>query len=142
MMMSGSRYEAKIYSSRKPSTDRDHTILLVPSAIDNKAEVAALYSLYAIGLNIDRITPDDDMFYSSVRSSAMAVGADYFAGSFSDSPYYGVVFPFAIPSTLWEFRQKLGREFTDRLMAYTMRAFNESIYRKTKEDQVAYLCQT
>jgi hypothetical protein len=124
---SGARYDYRIYPDRAPSTDFYHRIILTGQGIEDPSEATALYGMYILNQAIDRVGDRGDPFWQA-RAMMIGDGAVYLSSSFWDKKmrYSPSV------EALWEIRSTLGQPFTDRLLARTVRAFNESAYRKVK----------
>jgi hypothetical protein len=133
-LWSGGRYEYRSYPNQKQSTDFSHNIVLLAPELSDRTAITSLYGMYALGQFLDRTEPDPDDFYWQARDMAITNGAVYFSSSFWNAR---VRYPLPYEA-LWEIREKLGQKFVDQLIAYTMRAFNESIYRSHKSDLGAY----
>jgi hypothetical protein len=134
-LRSRGRYEARQYPGQKPSTDFNQNIVLMKADLEDRSAIVALYGMYVISQVLDRIVsdPPDDWFWQA-HYLVISEGAVYFASSFCDEKMgYS-----QINEALWEIRHTLGQPFTDELMAYTLRACNESIYRTVKALPAVY----
>jgi hypothetical protein len=133
LIPSGGRYEARIYPDRKPSTDFDHNIILSNSEIADRVAPTTLYGMYLLNQSIDRIISTDD-FYRQIRELGITQGAAYLSSSYWNKKIrYFPPYP-----ALWEIRSSLGKKSADGLVAYTVRAFGESVHRNVKMEPSAY----
>jgi hypothetical protein len=132
---SGGRYEFRIYPNQKQSTDFGHNIVFLASEMSARTPVTSLYGMYVLSQFLERAAPDPDDFYWQARDLAITTGSVYFSSSFWNQK---VRYSYIIEA-LWEIRGTLGQKFTDQLIAYAVRAFNESIYKSQRSDLTAYL---
>jgi hypothetical protein len=124
---------SEIYPDRKPSTDFDHNIILADSEITDRSVPTTLYGMYLLNQIVDRIMSADD-FYWQIRQLGITQGATYLSSSYWDKEMrYFSPYP-----ALWDIRSSLGKQFTDKLVAYTVRAFGESVHRNVKMEQSTY----
>jgi hypothetical protein len=111
------------------------SIYISEKSIDDPRAARGAYSSYCFFVLLDAYNPNRHDRDSDRRHTAAWVFRDYFEASFSKSPPpSGTSQLYKWLAVLWDVRQQLGEAPTDRMVAFTLKSFNDFTDLNPKED--------